>query len=224
MATLQQLRAELGAVLGLDNTVAGDQTYMDYFINEAVADVLVKTHCKVCSFTMTLTADEGDYTMPSEVLALIELRATSNSDNFALDRMTAAEILRLRQNTNSDSPSRAYAVAGANLLMLYPVPEGADTITGLYVPRPAALSGAADTPSEIPAEWHRLVSYHALFRAADMDDDASSEMGERYRALYDQGIRDMRKAVYQHGGTRMAPIRLRSRRRLLVPHDPSADW
>jgi hypothetical protein len=217
------MRAELGAILGLDNTVAGDQTYMDSFLNEGVGDVVVKTHCKVLPFTMATTANQGDYTLTTTVLALIELNITSGSDDFPLERMTASEILRLRRNADTGSPSGAYALAGANLLMLYPVPAGVDTITGLYVPRPTTLSSAGDTPSEIPAEWHRLVVYHALFRAADMDDDASSEMGERYRALYDQGIRDMRRAVYQHGGTRMAPIRLRSRRRALVPHNPSAD-
>jgi hypothetical protein len=225
MATLTQFRAEMAAVLGLDNAVAGDQTYMDAFINEAVADVMVKTHCKVLPFEMSTTAGEGDYTLSTEVLAFIELSITSSSSDYALERVAPAEILRLRRNSEStSSPSLSYAVSGANMLMLYPTPDAVDTITGIYVPRPATLAAGGDTPSSIPSEWHRLVSYYALFRGADMDDDASSEMGERYRALYENGIREMRRAVYQHGGARMAPIRVNPRRHQLVPHDPSVSW
>jgi len=222
MATLTQFRAELAAVLGLDNNASGDQTYMDSFINEGVADVLLKTHCKAAPFTMALTAGQNNYTLSTDVLAIIELNVTSSSD-FTLERMTPAEILRLRRNSNANSPSLSYAVSGADLLMLYPTPSSADTLTGIYVPRPATLASGSDTPSEIPAEWHKLVSFYALYRAADMDDDASSEMGERYRMLYDTGVREMRGAVYKHGG-KMAPIRLKARRRQFVPHDPSADY
>lgn len=223
MATLTQFRSELAAVLGLTETTAGDQTMMDFYVNEGVSDVLLRTHCKVLPFEMSTTAGEGDYTLPAGILVVIELEISTSSAQYVLDRMTPAEVLRLRRNNDGSDTSRAYATSGANLLMLYPIPSGVDTITGLYVPRPTTLSGASDTPSEIPAEWHKAVSFYALARAADMDDDSTSEQGERYRGLYEQAIARMRYDIYVHGGTRMAPARLNPRRRYLVPHDPSTD-
>jgi hypothetical protein len=57
-----------------------------------------------------------------------------------------------------------------------------------------------------------------------MDDDASSEQGERYRALYEMGIREMRKQVYRHGGSNLPRARVNFRRRRLLAHDNSTDY
>ena len=220
MATLTQFRAELAAVLGLDNTASGDQTFMDQYINEGVSDVMLKVRFRVRPFEMALTADEGDYTLTTDILAIIDLIVTSQSSDYSLARVTPSDILDMRRNAAGSSPARYYAVAGSDLLMVYPTPDAADTLTGLYVPRPATLTAGADTPSEIPAEWHKLVSLYALYRCADMDDDSSSDMGERYRALYENGIREARKATYTHGGIRMPAVRRRVRRGM-VESDPS---
>lgn len=219
MSTLTNFRTELASVLGLDNATTGDQPLMDVYLNEGVLDCLVKTHCKVSPLTMTLTSGEKNYTLPSQILVIIDLFTSSQGSDYHFERMTPQEILAMRRNASGSSPARYYATSGANLLMVYPTPTAADTLTGIYVPRPATLSAGADTPSEIPAEWHKLVSFYALWRMADADDDASSEMGERYRALYEVGVREARTAVLKHGGTRLAPARIRDRRR--VPVNPS---
>ena len=220
MATLDDFRTELEGVLGLDNSLTGDQPLMDLWINEGVVDVLMKTKATVLPFEMTLTANEGDYTLDTDILIIIDLFVTNQSSDYTLSRITPSELLDMRRNVGASSPSRYYATSGANLLMLYPTPTAADTISGIYVPRPATLTDDTDEPTEIPAEWHKLVSFYALFRAADMDDDASSQMGERYRALYAEGVNQARASFYKHGGTRMAPARLRPNRRTF-PANPS---
>ena len=225
MSSLTNFRTEVAAILGLDNSASGDQPLMDIWINEGVADVLVKTRCKVSPFTMALTAGTADYTLSTSVLAIVDLYvAATNGDNFLPERVSPSEILRMRLAASSDSPALSYAVAGSNLLMVYPTPSAADVLTGSYVPRPTTLSSGSDTPSEIPTEWHKLVVFYTCWRGADADDDTTSEQGERYRGLYEQGIRELRNAVAKKGGFRLAPAQVNPRRRRRVPHFNSADW
>ena len=227
MSTLAQFRTEISNVLGLTTGAGDDQDFIDARVNEGVAKVLTRTSCKVLPATMTLTAASANYTLSTSILSVIDvyLVGAATSEASQLARVTPAEMLGLRaRNPIADSPVRRYAVDGGNLLMIYPTPTAADVIHLLYVPRPTTLASGTDTPSEVPAEWHDLVSYYALFRCADYDDDASSQMGDRYRALYEQGLLDMKKALNRFGGHRLAPAVVNRRRRVLVPHDPSADW
>lgn len=227
MSTLAQLRTEVSSILGLDNTASSaEQSLMDSWINEGVANVLVETHCKVLPFTMTLTAGEDDYTLSTDILALIDLFVDAASgDDFPVQRVTSSELLRMRMNASTAiSPVMRYATSGSNLLMVYPTPSAADVLVGIYVPRPTTLSSASDTPSEVPAEYHRLIVQYACWRGADMDDDSSSEQGERYRGLYELGCGELRQAVKGKGGSRLAPARHNPRRRQLIPHNNSTDY
>ena len=222
MASLTALRIEVTAVLGLS---ADDEQLVDSFINEGIADVVVRSQCSVSPITMTTTANIGDYDLSVAILAIVDMYISNDTGDFPFERITPSELLRLRLNaSNTGSPARFYALSGANLLMIYPTPSEVETITGIYVPRPNTLANGSDECSEIPPEYHKLIVFYALARAADMDDDSTSEQGERYRGLYEQGLLSMRNTIYRHGGSRMSPVRIGSRRRLLVPHDNSTDY
>ena len=221
MASLTALRLEVTAVLGLSDD---DEQLVDSFINEGVADIVVRTQCSVSPITMTTTANIGDYDLSVAILAIVDMYISNDSGDFPFERITPSELLRLRLNaSNTSSPARVYALSGANLLMIYPTPTEVETITGVYVPRPNTLSSGSDECSEIPPEYHKLITFYALARAADMDDDYTSEQGERYRALYEQGLREFRRSIYRHGGSRLAPARVNPRRRRMYAHDNSQD-
>lgn len=222
MATLAQFRTRISAKLGLDNSASGDQTLIDDWVNEGYEDVLLRTRCKVSSATMDLTAGTADYTLPTDILAAIDMDIATSTDTFPLVRTDAEDILRRRRaSTSTDSPSRFYAVEGSNLLLVYPTPSAADTITIYYVPRPTALSATSDEPSDIPSEFHKAIEFYALAEGADYDDDASSAQGERYRILYEQKLFELRKSMRWKGGRRLAPASVGRRR--IPAHDPSAD-
>ena len=226
MATLTDFRAEVAAVLGLDNTVSpGDQGFIDGWVNEGVADVVMRSKCRQRPATMTLTANTKDYTLPTGVISILNAYITSGGNDYALQQVSAQELDDMRRRgTTANSPVRFYALGGADLLRLYPTPTAADTVNLTYVPRPTTLSAGANTPSEIPTEWHRLVTYFALWRGADFDDDSTSEQGERYRKMYEDGLKLFRGQLATKGNARLPVARLSRRRRALVPHDPSADW
>lgn len=220
MSTLATFRSDVAAIIGLDNTTSGDQGLIDGWVNEGYEDVLLRTHCMVQSATSTVTVGQSDYTLDTAILTIIDLYLTSSGTSYRLERIPPAEILDLRIDQASGRPFQ-YCVNGANLLMLYPTPNTADTLTTYYVPRPTALSTGTDTPSSIPSEQHKLIEYYALARAADYDDDSSSNQGDRYRTLYDNGIKEFRRLIQRKGGSRLAPARLIAWRRVRIPSDPS---
>ena len=191
-------------------------------MNQGVTDVLLRTHCKVSSATLTLTSGTEDYTLDTNILRIIDMFVTSDLQDYAMERKTVAEILALRRSVASNtSPSRYYAVAGSNLLMVYPTPSSADVVTMYYVPRPATLSTGSDTPSEIPSEFHKLVEWYALSEAADYDDDGSSNVGANYLARYEKGIAEAKAAISRKGGR---PARaIPGRRPRIGPSVPSQD-
>lgn len=196
---------------------------MDEWINQAVTDVVLRTRCKVSSTTIAMSAGTKDYTLDTAILQILEAYITSSNQDYALERITVEEILRLRRTTASNtSPARYYALAGANLLMVWPTPSASDTITVYYVPRPATLSSGSDTPSEIPTEFHKLVEWYALAEAADYDDDGSSGVGAYYLQRYEKGIAEAKKAIARKGRTRLAR-NIPGRQTRITPAVPSQD-
>ena len=224
MATLTTLRSNVAGMIGsLDLTDSTDLARIDGWVNEAYQDVLLKTGCSVTSDNTLLSAGVEDYTISQAILKMIGMTLSSGGTDYELDRYTPNEILSMRRNSTEQTTPYAFA-ATANLLLLYPTPSSSeDSILLYYVPLPAPLVNGSDTPVLVPPEWHKLVEWYACWRAADYDDDASSQQGDRYRGMYLAGINDYRRVIRQQGGSRPAPARLR-RRRSPVSSDPSRSW
>ena len=175
----------------LDSAVTADQARMTSWANQAVVNVLRRTKCYVVSATTSLTAGTGDYTLDADILLSTNVYLTSQGTSWPLERISTEELLDLRhQNVSASSPVQYYALNGANMLMVHPIPSSADTLTFYYVPRPAALTTGTDDLSGstfgIPAEYHKAVEFYMCAEAADDDDDQSSAQGQRYRDLYDK--------------------------------------
>lgn len=223
MATLTDFRTRVAAKLGLDNSTDGDQALIDSWVNEGVVDVVLRSRCKVSRAELALTAGSNDYTIDTDIMRVLEMTISTSTQTYAMDRKTVDEILRLRRAGPGTAPARFYAVAGSNLLMLYPTPGEGEELTMYYVPRPTTLSGASDSPNEIPSEFHKLVEWYALSEGADYDDDSSSGQGSMYLAKYEAGLARLKKSIVLKGGTRLAPATPGRRRRPLVPDNNSTD-
>lgn len=229
MATLAQIRNEVTRVVGLDSTAAGaDETLLDGWVNEAVLDILLETRCYVTSAAADLTADEGDYTLHTNILHVVDSFNEMGGNRYRLCQVTPQEILDLRVSSNAQaaSPVTHFAVAGDNLLMVYPTPSSDEQLTLYYVPRPTVMSGATDDPSNttyggIPSQFHRAIVRYAEAEAADYRDDKSSGQGDRYRADYLVWLGKIRKHTNQKGSTTTPPFQVRGM--WAPPHDPSTD-
>lgn len=209
MSTLTDFRSRISAKLGLDNTVAGDQPLIDSWVNEGVAEVLTRSRVNVAVATMTLTAAAYDYTLPTQILALDEIFIADSVSSvlYRMNRKSAQEILDMRIGSQLQGapPVRFYALNGTSLLMVFPTPAAADTLTIYYVPRPATLSAGADTPSDIPSEWQKVIEYYGLWQGAQYINDAPSQNGNTYRALYEDELAKLKKAALHRGGRKLSP-------------------
>ena len=195
---------------------------IDARVNEGVVDFVLRTGCKAQSDDTTLTVGVKDYTLDVDILQILDASVTSGGNPYRMERISHFELLELRRTQASDDVPRRYATMGSNLLLVYPTPAAADTMTIYFTPRPAALSASGDIPSEIPAEFHPAVEYYALSRLASMRDDQTSAQGARYAEEYEKWVQRCRRAMSKMGGSRLAPARVGRRR--VVAHDRSADW
>lgn len=209
MSTLTDFRAAVSAKIGLENTSGGDQPLIDGWVNEGVVEVIVRSRCKVSTTTLSLVAGTSDYTLATTILAMNEIYNTDASSSvlYRMNRVSPDQIINFRVGTQNQGapPVRFYALNGASLLMVYPTPAAADVLTFYYVPRPATLSTGSDTPSDIPAEWHKTVEYYACWQAGQFSNDGASQNGNLYRALYEDELRKFIKAARQRGGRKMSP-------------------
>lgn len=209
--TLANYRSRISARLGLDTTAAGSEaTLLDSFVNDGYEDFLQRTACWIERSTLTTTAGSADYDMDQDIMQIVELSILdSDGDTTLPARMSPQDIMELRRgSSDQDSPSRRYAVQGHNMLMLWPTPTTADTITIYYVPRPATLSVSSDTASLVPPQYHRALEFYAAAQLADYDDDQSSGMGQSYLAQYEALVVRARREAMRMGGRRMAPARV----------------
>lgn len=226
---LADIRNEVSRVIGLDDTAAGtDEQLVDAWANEAVIDILLETRCYVASATSDLTADQGDYTLDSAILHVVDVHLTSGGVTYRLKQVSPQVLLDMRVSGNAEaaSPVSHFAVVGSNLLMVYPIPSTADEMNIYYVPRPTAMSTGTNDPSTttyggIPSEFHRAIVKYVEAEAADYRDDQTSQHGDRYRADYQRWLTKIHKAVNQKGNTDTTAFEIRGR--AYPPHDPSTD-
>ena len=135
-----------------------------------------------------------------------------------------------RHSPSGDAADVRYAVAGSNLLLVWPTPSSAYTFELLYVPRPTSMSDGTHDPASltygrIPTEFHKAIEYYALWQGAEYDENQGAQGGERYRALFEDYLATrVRPAMKRKGGAELGQVRRkswrsRSRSRLMREND-----
>lgn len=225
---LGSFRVKVGAELGLSSQADGtgaEQTVVDDAINRAVQRVLEDTHCYVVQADYSgWTGTDEDYTLDTAILDIVEMQLTSTGVTYPLERLSIIDILeRRRTGQPAGSPTRFYAVSGANLLMFYPAPGANDTLTVYHIPIPTALANQTDDPSNaayggVPEVLHEGIFLYACSKLASYDDDQTSAQGQRYRDWYDKEITRYREILRKRGGTRNARAVVNDKRRRKTYH------
>lgn len=212
---LTGFRTEVAAKLSLNTSDSAELALIDQWINDGCAYVASEAKTSVAVATAAVAADDRDLEIDTDILRLLWIES---SDGYELEVADATEIQQRRLNNPAADSVRLYALEG-NMLMLFPTPSTALTLTIYYVPRPATLDDGADVPIEIPAEFHRIVTLYALWQGADYDDDQSSAQGARYKQLLDEQIAFMRGRLNRRRGRRLASARVSTRSRIPSRND-----
>lgn len=231
MATLATLRSSVQNKLGLDTTASStEETLVDRWINEGVVDVLVRTRVHVNCLDVDLIANTWKYNLDTDILAILDITVTDSGtgDTLMPQRTTAEDILwkRSRGGDDATSPMLYYALAGNDLLLVYPTPAAGDSLDVFYVPRPTALSISSQDPSTdtlggIPTEYHKAIELYACWQAAEYTDHQPSRYGLKFQQDYEAWLVRIRKQARNKGGRYLGAARLG--RRVRVPRSPSAD-
>jgi hypothetical protein len=162
----------------------------------------LQTGCYVTTTTINEVANTGDYTLDSGIIRVTAWQWTNTTLVTVPARISVPDLLYLRANASASSPASSYAIAGSNLLMVFPTPDAADTVTLYYTPRPTVMSSGSHDPSNatyggIPAEFHKAIELYALREGADYSKDGDMV---KYDQMYLREIQKIRRYVDMKGG------------------------
>lgn len=201
MATFAQLktRAE-NLALAEDDTEAG------LAVNDALTDIVVTCQLKVGTATGTLTSGQSVYTMSGDfgitdfgALQYMEYLALGSTQSYILEPISADEIIALNA-TNPIGATRQYAFLGLDTIRTWPEPQTTgDTMTIYYAKTPTTLTAGTDIPTDIPSQWHWLISIGAGARLADAvgeDQNLSNALDAKFAV----GMDKFQKFLTRRGG------------------------
>ncbi len=201
MATYDQLKTRTKN-LALDD----DDTEAGLAVNDALTDIVVSCQLKVGTATGTLTSGQSVYTMSGDfsitdfgALQYMEYLALGSTQSYILEPISADEIIALNA-TNPIGATRQYAFLGLDTIRTWPEPQTTgDTMTIYYAKTPVALSAGSDVPTDIPSQWHWLISTGAAARLADaVGEDVN--LSNALEAKFMLGMDRFQKFLTRRGG------------------------
>lgn len=211
---LATFRSRVARVSGLSSTLTSDLSLIDGWVNDAIEQFNRETKMNVVKASMSVTADQADYTLDTDILAMQAAYYAPADAQSALLVPLAPEVLVERRlfQTGEETPPRYYALAGASTIMLWPSPQAStETIHILYVPRHTALATTADTPSatangNIPEEYHVVLEAYAKWKACEAEDHRPSQFGKAFHDEWVTGLGQARADAKRKAGVQMPQV------------------
>lgn len=206
--------------VGIDAATANSATSQEYalflsWLNEGVVEFLRKTKVYKRTASLSMTADEEDYAIDSDILAFEDVTYTpSEGVGVSLTQIDTWQIRDMRLPSATISTDPAYYSYEGQTIMLYPTPRSSsDTLHMLYVPRPTALSTTAHNPSGgdyggVPAEYHHVIESYVKWKAGEHANDKSSGNGQAWKQEFESGVVDARVAEQRKAGMRIGSVNL----------------
>lgn len=229
---LATFRARVSGAIGVDNTDgSAEQALVDGWVNESVVQFLVRTKAHARPAAMSLTADQSDYEMDTDILAMrgAWIEPAGGLQEIPLRETSPEEIIAYRryQGINGDPSARLFALQGSNVLMLFPPPASSDDILHIfYVPRPTALAASGESPAAtanggIPEEFHPVLENYVKWKAAEYANNGPSQLGQMWKAEWEAGLVGVRISNAKRGGLNTQRVRVGAPARW--PSSPGVD-
>lgn len=201
--------------IGIDAATANSATSEEWtlflsLLNEAYVQFLRKTKVYKQTAQLAVTADIGDYSIDTDVLAFEDLTYSPNGGtDRSVQAIDSAEIRDMRLVADSGTGDPQYFAFEGQLIMLYPTPRSSsDTMHMVYVPRPAALSTTAHSPSTIPAEYHPVLESYVKWKLSEISNDKASGNGAAFMQQWQEGIIDCRVSEMRKAGMRIGAVNI----------------
>lgn len=162
-------------------------------------DLLARTRCVVRCVHLHTSPGVDEYVLDHGVISLVDVEDGSS------------------KRRRRDQHLAGFTLVRSDVLLIKPTPTEMGEIQVWAVVLPSKMDDDAQSPGDdaygaIPEEFQDAVELYTLWRCADYNDDASSQVGERYRVLYEGQdgkagrLAEIRKLVNKRGTAR-APHR-----------------
>lgn len=234
---LAQFRSRVGGIIGLDTSNAGTERDLhDSWLSEACEQFLMETRIYVKAGQANFTTDQWEYDVDDDILDWIDMWIETSTTGITSQpqRTTASEIVRMRnvQGQVAGGTPIYIATRGWNSILIYPTPNSSDVLHFMYVPKPgtqfSSSSATSDSPSAtayggIPSQFHPVLLDYVLWKAADYDDDTSSQIGMAYNASWEKGVAMAKKNMNTRLGSDLPPIRWGRRKNWPIVAAPGVD-
>jgi hypothetical protein len=187
--------------------------FMQDWANEAVVDVLLRTHCYVDIGDMTLSTGVGRYRTDNNILAVLDAEVTSGGNPIDYTVISLEEMLD-RERITSAADGATFIAHEGTLMVVFPAPTSTTKIQFLYVPRPTKMTQDSHDPSTatyggVQEEYHRALEYYMLWQAAEYDEKRTEPLSAKdYRLMYESECQDVRKRKRAKASRRLGPARI----------------
>jgi hypothetical protein len=186
-------------------------------------DMLARTRCVARCVHLHTQAGVGTYTLDHSILSLVDIEdgavRRTRRDQVGWDGNGYIGTVVYPPNSIVVC-SFTFTMIRADILRLNPAPAQDGEVDVWAVLRPSKMDEDTDSPGDeaygaIPEEFQDAIVLYATWHAADYGDDSSSQMGERYRVLYEGQdgnggrLREIRKLVNKRGTARAPARRVR---------------
>lgn len=214
---LNTLRLRAARVSGMALADTADLALIDAWANEAVEQFLRETKINVLTATLAVTADQDDYTLDTDILALQAMwYEPVDAQSALLIPLSAEEMAERRIHpVGSGQDPKYYSIIGAHLLQLYPAPtSSSDLIHVLYVARASsALSTTADDPSAaayggIPTEYHTVLEAYVKWKACEAEENKAYQNGLQFQAEWERSLGKIRGEIKRKAGMVLPSARI----------------
>lgn len=206
-----RLIARVAAALGL-STEDEELTLLQEWAQEAVDDVLLRTHCRVELGDLTFIPNVSDYRVDSNVLALDEETITANS--YPVDLVSIGELYERRRGVSAVASDTVSSIAvEGDLMLVYPTPTSSGTLRYVYVAKPARLIDDTSDPSSssfggIPDELSLCLEHYMLWRGSLYDGTRAPLTPKDYYDLYLDQCNEGRKRIRRKAKRGLNPSRV----------------
>lgn len=180
-----------------DNSLS---TKVGDFVNETINTIHNRTdHIFLkTSDTLTTVAAQQEYSIATDIDANVDkiISIVSRDPEFYFQEYNKQDLMQFDPDiTNEQSDPWAYYIQD-DVLGLYPVPSGVNTLYVDYYKFTSDLTADADLP-DIPLRWTQVIVDGAVFRGLKWLRPGNPEIWTPQEALFEKGLAQM-VAINQH--------------------------
>lgn len=167
--TLTRLRARLRQALGNLSTTQMPDVEADELLNDSLWELEAKYPFKEkeCLRLLTLTAGTHEYTLPSDVDALISISIVDDEDG-RYQRLKRISFDEYESNAADDDTNRrskpVYWLRRDNILSIYPYPDKAYVLRMTFWKDISSLVAGTVEAVNLPRNWSEIVLLGAIYR------------------------------------------------------------